>query len=136
MSGSRYPPWITGTRLGEMSAKPISTLSLSTSTLEPIKVAPELTLTLELVRAASPEASELVATELRNAIAAVTDITFFSLVLNGVSPVPSAGGDVHAARVDLSTALDALTTGANSRIFFVISSSVAKRLSMMGDSGG
>jgi Phage capsid family len=124
------------TRVGELSAKPLSSLALATSTLEPIKTVAQVVLTKELVRLQSAAASQLVALELRNAIATVTDTAFFSLILNGVSATPSSGGGVVQVRADLTTALDALSTGASSKIFFVMSSAVAKRLSLMGDTAG
>jgi Phage capsid family len=127
---------ITGSRVGELSAKPISRLSLENATLEPIKASAEVTLSLELVRAASAAASALVANELRGAVAASTDLEFFSLILSGITPTASSGGGVVQVRADLTTALDALSTGASSKIFFVMSSAVAKRLSLMGDSAG
>jgi HK97 family phage major capsid protein len=110
---------ITATRVGELSAKPINELSLENKTLEPIKVAAEVVISQELVRAQSPEASQLVAQELRNAVALVTDQAFCSLILSGITPITSSGGGVTQARADITTALDGLATGADSKIFIM-----------------
>jgi hypothetical protein len=127
---------VTGYRVSEQSSKPVSSIALANSTLEPIKVAAQVIMTRELLRAQSAAASQLVANELRAAIAAITDSTFFSLILTGISATPSSGGGVAQVRADLTTALDALSTGASSKIFFVMSSAVANRLSLMGDTAG
>jgi hypothetical protein len=127
---------ITASRLGELAVKPLSSLALTSATLETVKAIAQIILSKELTRAASPAASALIASELRAAIASVTDTTFFSLILNGITPTASSGGGVVQVRADLSTLLDGLSTGAGSKIFFIMSSAVAKRLSLMGDSTG
>jgi hypothetical protein len=104
--------------------------------LEPIKSVAQCVISKELARAASSEAHALIARQLSQAVATSTDLEFFNLILASISPTSSAGGDVKGVRSDLTTALDALSTGADSKIFFVVSSSTAKRLSVMGDTVG
>jgi HK97 family phage major capsid protein len=105
---------------------------LATGTLEPTKVQCQAVFTNELLRIASPEAQLLIANELRNAIAVQTDVVFFNLILATISPTASTTG----ARSDFMLLLDGLSLGSSSKPYFVVSSSVAKRLSVEGDTVG
>ena len=127
---------ITGDRMDERQVKPIRALALANRTLEPVKVTAQCILTRELLNSSRPEAAGVIATELRHAIAVASDQAFFDLILTGIVATPSAGSDVVAVRADLTAALDVLVTGADSKIFFVVGSSVAKRLALMGDASG
>jgi hypothetical protein len=110
-------------------------LTLANHTLEPIKCAAQCVLTAELVRSASAEGFATIANSLRNSIATATDAKFFAQL--SVTPVAaSAGTSASAARADFATALDALQTGADAKIFFIVDARTAKRLSLMADSAG
>jgi hypothetical protein len=125
---------LTATRTNELAAKPIKRLSLANKTLEPVKAVAQVVITKELAKLS--EASNLIASELRNAVSVVTDKEFFNIVLTGITPIAASGTDAAAARKDLAAALSALVTGADSKIFFVVTSALAKQLSLLAGTGG
>jgi capsid protein len=74
----------------------------------------------KLVRSTAPEALDLIANELRRAVAV------------GIASVPSTGMDSFAA--DLASALDALSYGADARLYLVLSPAAAKVVAFLTDS--
>lgn len=126
----------TGSIVGDGMMKPISTLSLSNDTLDPVKAVAIIAMTSDLARFAGPEGASLFASELRKAVAVATDTEFLALVLAGISPASSAGTTVANMRTDIQTALTAVATDASSRLYILVGATTAKSLALAAATGG
>jgi hypothetical protein len=123
--------------VGQGKPKSITRLTLAGDVLEPIKASTTIVLCEELVMGAQANgAMGFLGNELRNGTAYATDSQFLSIILNGVSPISSAGIAPRDTMVDLQALLAALTTGANSVLYWVMTPTLAKQLSMKSTSDG
>ena len=125
---------ITGTSVGESSAKPIA-LSLDAAQLAENKALALLVISKELLRLAGPAGRSLFSRELKKAVAAATDDTFIQLITDGLSPITSVGSTVAAIRADLGAALDAIDVHDGSKLYVLLNSIVAKRWSVKQNKG-
>lgn len=125
----------TGSVIGEGQVIPITSLTLSGTTTEQQKATAIMALSDELARLASGSGA-LFARELRTAIAIVTDQSFIDTITTGVSPITSSGNTAVAIMDDLSAALDNIETSAQSRLYILVTSTIAKRWATMTTADG
>jgi hypothetical protein len=104
---------------------PISDLSLEGGQLDEVKAVAIVVATSELLKLAN---TDLFERELRGAVAATVDAKFISLITGGVTELDSSGTTAVDISADLAAAYAAVETGAQSRLFWLLSSSIAKSL--------
>ncbi len=119
---------ITGAKVGEGSAKPVSQLTIAGSELELQKAAIIIVLTKEVFVNSTSGAQALLARELRNGVIAATDAIFFEKILDGVTPINSAGSSVANIINDLEALFDAVKLKSLSAPYFVTDSATAAKL--------
>ena len=90
----------------------------------------------ELPKFATPASEKLFNAELRKGVAAATDLVFLSGLAVGVTPTASAGSSAANVLTDLQTLLAAITTGPNSRLYFIVDATAAKKLVTKTNSSG
>ncbi len=114
--------------VGDGSAKPLSRLQLAAPLLELRKAAGIIVVSDELAKANSKTANALIARELRSAVAAATNQFFLETLTEGtsVTSIDSSGSDPDAIAFDIRRLLAAVQFGANARLYFVSSPSVAR----------
>jgi HK97 family phage major capsid protein len=127
---------VTGYGIAQANVKPISSLSLAADTIDPRKAVATVVISDELAKFATPAAEKLFNAELRKGVAAATDSVFLSGLAVGVTPSASAGSSAANVLTDLQTLLAAVTTGPNSRLYFIIDAANAKKLVTKINSGG
>jgi HK97 family phage major capsid protein len=111
------------TTVGEGQVKPVTKMGLTQIQVTPKKTTAIVAVSKELLQFAS---SNIFAQELTNAVAEAIDASFVSEITNGISPTTSAGGGPIAILTDLAALLSSLTIGANSKVFLLVSSDIAK----------
>jgi hypothetical protein len=117
--------------------KKISELHVGASGQVPVtKSACILVFTSDLLKSSSPDALQLIRKELRAGVARATDTRFLELVTAGAESFASAGDDLASIRFGLKQLLQSVSTGSQSKLFFVTSSTIAKGLSAMGGNSG
>lgn len=121
--------------VGEGSAKRMSRLSLETEAIDPFHAAAFVIISQELANIGAL-ADPLIAHELRGAVAATADEKFLAILDAGASTSASSGSTVSAVQQDLKVALDALTLGQSSRLYFITHPDRVKLLSTMTIDGG
>lgn len=127
---------ISGAAVDEGAPKPAGRLSASNFDVVMKKSVAFIVITKELMRASSVGALAMLNRELSGAVATVTDTTFIADLTASISTIPSSGATALAVRADMRAALDAVDTGAASRLYWLASSSIAKRLAVIGDASG
>lgn len=127
---------ISGGPIAEANVKPTSRLSLTASDLDVVKAAAFVAVSAELLRVGSPGASALVERELRSAITRATNSIFLPLLVPGVT-IASSGVTALGVRQDLRTLLQNISNdGVNSKLFLIVSRTIAEAWSVLGDSAG
>jgi hypothetical protein len=138
----------TGYWVGESKAIPVSTADFSTVSLTPLKVAAMAVVSNELLRDSSPAAEQLIRDALVDASAQRIDTTFLSTtaassgvspagILNGLTPITSAGADAAGLRSDVKALYRNFITNKNvGGLQFVTHPSQAKALSLLVNSLG
>lgn len=133
----------TGYWVGQSKAIPVSAADFSTVTLSPLKVAALAVVSNELLRDSSPAAEMLVRDALVDASAQRIDTTFLSGIaaasgvspaglLNGVSPIASAGVDAAGLRADIKALYRPFITAKNvDGLVLVMHPAQAKALSLL-----
>ena len=125
-----------GTVVGQYHVKPVTHLELTSVETEPLKGVAIIVVSDEVWNFSKPAAVRLFNEELRSAVIAATDATFLAGLLVGVSPSATAGTSPAAVLTDLRTMLAALTIGAQSRLYYVTTPSIAKNIATMTGSDG
>jgi HK97 family phage major capsid protein len=125
-----------GSVVNEGQVKPTSQLALANADLVPVKAVCFVVVTRELMEIGGPGADALMRRELSGAVASTVDTAFVSALTVGLTPIPSAGGTALGVRADLRALVDAVDTGAGSKLYFLTTSFVAKRLAVLGDAAG
>ena len=127
-----------GYAVSELAPKPISSLDFSTATLEAEKVTGFVVISDELARSASGAAVSRLGEELRRAASVAVDAKFLALVAATPSITSAGSTGVTAANVlsDLTGRVNALTIGADSRLWFIVGPKVYKTFSLLQGSGG
>jgi HK97 family phage major capsid protein len=127
---------ISATGVGQMTVKPISKLTLGGGTVDDQKAVAVVAISEELARFSAPAAGDLFATELSAAVAVETDRLFVALLIANASTLGSSGVTAEHVRNDLRAALTLITTNARSNLFLLMTSTIAKILSVMHTSTG
>jgi Phage capsid family len=117
--------------LGEGSAKPLARLSVANQQMNPFKAHVIVTISEELARSPLVAASQLLARELKNAVAVATDAQFIAAISSGISAATSVGATAEAVRNDIAGLLRSVTLGQGSKPFLLTTSLIAKMLSVM-----
>jgi hypothetical protein len=125
---------ISGSVPSEQTIKPISSLVLGTSLLEPKKATAIVVATQELMR--QPGADTLFNTELQRAVAAATDSVFLAGLVAATTPTASAGATLANITTDLSVLLSAVTTDATSQLYYITSPANMKKLMLKAQTSG
>jgi HK97 family phage major capsid protein len=126
----------TGTSVGQGAPKPISKLVLAGTQIDERKATCILVLTDELARFSDSVAGNLFATELSAAVAAETDANFVSVLTSGATSFASNGATAEHVLTDLRGLLAAITTSARSQLFLLMTSAIAKILSVVHTNTG
>lgn len=127
---------ISGAAVGEGMVKPLGRLSAVSVDITMRKSVAVVVVAKELMKMAGPGALALLQRELTGAVASTTDQTFIDDLTSGLSTIPSSGATALATRADARAALDAVDTGSGSRLYWITTSSIAKRLAVIGDASG
>jgi hypothetical protein len=127
-----------GDTSAEGFAKAISSGAFSTAKLEPLKSTSTIVVTNELARSISDAATAQFAAEIRRAASIELDRNFLSILAStsGVTSAASTGVTSTAILADLTGRLTALTIGADSRLYWVVSPKLYKQLSLVQGTGG
>jgi HK97 family phage major capsid protein len=126
---------VAGAIVAEGAPKPISSLTLASNEISECKATAIVVLTRELLQLGGPAVMDLFSRELTGAVAATTDQEFIARITAGLTPITSAGPSSSQIRTDAKLALAAVDTNAQSKLFWIVSSSVAKSLSTKEASG-
>jgi hypothetical protein len=118
-----------GFSVSESSIKPLGRLTFATQqSITPQKAHCLVAVSKELARSMDPAALNFVIRQLRLAVSVQTDAAFISTITSGVSTITSSGTNAQAIKNDISNMLQAMTTGSDSKLFFVTTPLVAKML--------
>jgi hypothetical protein len=126
----------TAFQITEQQMKQLSRLSFTNVSADPLKAICAFIVSKELARFSPPGTLQLIESELRKAVAKVSDQIFISIVASGVSANASTGATGEAVRADISAMLEQVTLGQDSRPFIVTTSLVCKRWCMLSDQHG
>lgn len=133
----------TGYWVSESAPKPVSSIDLNGSTLDPLKAASIIVVTKESLEAQTDLAEQVLQADLTRAVAAVIDQAFLDSMNGGTAgQTPAAithGAPSVSATGNLSTDLAALIgafQGELDRAYFVCSPVVATRIGTTTDMGG
>ena len=127
---------LTASAIAEASIKPASRLSLAANDLDVVKCAAFLAVSQELLRSSVPSALVVLQRELQTAIARCTNSVFLPILTSGATSFVSSGTSASAVRQDLRTLLATVSSGAGSKLVFIVTRTIAEALSMIGDSSG
>jgi HK97 family phage major capsid protein len=121
-----------------LSAKPVTSMDFSTATLDAEKVVAHVIITEELARSLSPAATSRIGDELRRAASIAVDSKFLALIAatSGITSSGSSGVTAATVLADLTLRLNALTIGADSRLWLIVSPKLYKTLSLVQGTGG
>lgn len=122
----------TGALVGEGAPTPVSSLAFSAQGLQPVKTQALIAVTQELITGTTAAGNSLLATELRNGVAASTDAAF----LAGVSTGAQAVAGSNAPLTDLGAALEVVNTTGNGRPYLVVDPHTANRLATKATTTG
>ncbi|MGE4253633.1 MAG: hypothetical protein AB7E84_00280 [Xanthobacteraceae bacterium] len=118
---------LTGATPAELSVKPISQMALDAENVAPRKAVAVIAATSEVFRL-DQSGGQLFASELRNGVAVATDAQMLAALYDSVTPTASSGTTADAVLVDMDALLSALTLGASSRVFVIMSPANAAAL--------
>jgi hypothetical protein len=127
---------ITGSSPSERSIKPIGSIALGNSLVEPKKSAAVIVTTEEVAKSADANINALFDSELRQGVIAATDSIFLSTLIAGTTPTASAGATLGNITTDLGVLLSAVTSRASSKLYFIIDPTNAKKLTLKASSTG
>ena len=124
--------------VSELAPKPVTSLDFGTAQLEAEKVSSLVVISDELARSASGAAVSRLGQELRTAASVAVDAKFLSIVAATPSITSAGSSGVTAANVlaDLTARVNAMTIGADSRLWFIVSPKLGKTLSLLQGTGG
>ena len=122
--------------VGEGAPKGATQGTLTAVELTMGKVTAFLTVATELLRAGGAGALNLLGDELRKAVAKYTDQYFIAQLVTGLTAIPTAGSSALAIRNDVRFLLDAVSFDSDARLYFIAPTTIAKRLSSVGDAQG
>ena len=105
--------------LGEGSSKPISGMSIANQPMTPMKSHCAVVITDELARSPLVGSTQLIARELRNAVAKITDAAFIAAITAGVPITASLGTTPDAVRQTIATLLTQVSLGQGSAPYLI-----------------
>ena len=127
---------ISGASPSERSIKPISSIALGNALVEPRKSTAVVVVTDELAKSGDANINALFDSELRNGVVAATDTTFLSALIAATTPTASAGATYANVVTDFKVLFNAVTTHANSKLFYIISPARMKSLMFLTSNQG
>jgi HK97 family phage major capsid protein len=129
-----------GYSISELAAKPLSSGTFATATLDSQKVVADIVITNELARSAGQAAMLQFDRELRYAASVAVDAKFLAILAAtpGITSNPAAGGPLTATNVlaDLTTAAHALTLHAGNRPYLIVSPKLYVSFSLLQSTNG
>jgi hypothetical protein len=117
-----------GYPVAELGAKPMSAASFVQDLFEPIKVSSMVALSNDLTRSISQAALMQMSAELRRAASIAVDAKVLAVLAAtpGATSAASTGVTASAVLADLTGRLNALTIGADSRLWWIVSPKLFK----------
>ena len=124
--------------VSELAAKSVSSGSFASAQLEAQKVAEFLVISNELAKTAAPSAISMLGNELRRACGIAVDAKFLALMAatSGITSAATTGVTSTTILADLTARLTALTIGADSRLWWIVSPKLYKTVSLVQGTGG
>jgi HK97 family phage major capsid protein len=124
--------------ISELAAKPVSEMGFTQALFEPRKVAPTVIVNSELVRFMTPDSLARLGDELRRAVAQAIDEIFLAILTTATSVATDASTGMTATQFihDLDRAAQAISLGANSRVYLILPPDVCKQVALMRDTTG
>jgi HK97 family phage major capsid protein len=112
-------------------------MSFSQTTNPALKAIGEVVLSDELILATTPAATALFEREMAQCVSRATDAAFVQILVSGAgSSHASTGTDTASFLADLKTAMLAIQTDVNSRIYLVLPVNTFKAVSLLSGTGG
>lgn len=127
---------LTAGPIAEANVKPVTKLSLTASDMDASKASALIAMSAELVRSGTPAAMALVERELRTAIARATNQIFLPIITTGITFVASSGVQATGVRQDLRTLLSLVNSGADSKLFLIVTRKIAEAWAVLPDVSG
>jgi hypothetical protein len=124
--------------VSELAPKPITSLNFSTATLDSEKVSAHCVFTDELARSNSGAATSRIGDELVRASAIAVDARFLALMAAtpGITTAATTGVTATAILSDLTGRINAMTLGADSKLWAIVGPKLYKTLSLVQGTGG
>jgi hypothetical protein len=116
--------------------KPTSKLTLAASDLDAKKIATLVAVTDEFLKIGGTAATNLLRRELTNGIARSTNTWFLSTIAGSATSVAASGFTSLGVRQDLRTLLSLVNSGADAKLFLIVTRTIAEALTMLPDSAG
>jgi hypothetical protein len=126
----------TGSIVEENKPTPISSLTLEGGTLPEQKAVTIVAATTELVKLSGGPGADLFERELRGAVGTTVDRKFVDLITDGLTAADSSGPAATDISNDITVAYQAVETGAQSRLFWLLDSDTAKALTAKATTAG
>jgi len=120
---------VAGAIVAEGAPKPISSVTLASNEIDECKAVAIVVMTKELLMLGGPAVMDLFSRELTGAVAATTDKEFIARITAGLTPITSAGPTAANIRTDAKLAYVAITINSQSKLYWIVSPSVAASLS-------
>jgi len=95
-----------------------------------------LAVSAELIKAGGPLANNLLRRELALAVTRATNTWLLPIITSGVASVAASGFTALGVRQDLRTLAANVTSGADAKLFFITTRTIAEALSFLPDSAG
>jgi hypothetical protein len=127
---------ISGAVVGENQNKIVSKILLGSALVEPRKSVGFVVASDEVFKRQDETTTRLFESELRKAVAAATDAVFLAELIAATTPTASAGSTLANVTTDIAVLLAAVTTHANSVLFFICSPANMKKLATKANSLG
>jgi hypothetical protein len=115
----------------EAAPKPVSSLSVTAAQVVVRKAAALLVLTSELARVLDPQVDNIIGAELRKACVKAVDGKFLAVAIASAAAANASGSNLPAFFGDLAFLLNAIGVDDSSRIYLIVTSSIAKQISLM-----
>jgi hypothetical protein len=126
-----------GTSPSELDFKAVSSLTLADGGQLHLRKSVSLCgVSAEILKLSGNPGSQILAQELRNAVAIATDSKFVSIITNGLTTLTASGKDYAAARSDLEGLLSELEIRGGSRLFVLTTPRIVKQWAMKGGASG
>ena len=128
----------TAESVSELAAKSVSSANFASAQLETQKVAEFLVISNELAKTAAPSSISMLGNELRRACGIAVDTKFLALMAatSGITSAATTGVTSTTILADLTARLNALTIGADSRLWWIVSPKLYKTVSLVQGTGG